>query len=521
MNRHTMVQSVSRRTGVTLSEVLIALLVMSIGVIAIATLFPISVLRAIQATQLTQATQLRFNAESMMSVRPELLYGVPAWTAGTTHILGDMVVPRSLSSNSFFVCTTPGTSDDREPGWNSKVSNTTSDGSIVWTARQARVYMIDPLGWEDRSAEMVTYGSAPSTTADDLRNTFGRGNATDAWPPPWRGALTTDSPYRIVRFRGVLPHNMLQPLAESTAVFQRQREQLARGVAVMPDSFELHADSTDLDTASFTQDANGRLTAVVIRDLPFKLGDSIPLQSGTGLRPTLVDSRITLFDQTGRFSQTRMIDTIDDDVINSQRVAFTPTPLDWSKPTFLGAGSPFIGRVRIETREYRFSWMLAVRRSPSGTANCSVVCFFKRSADGENEIIHPAHFSRTLPGNDGSYGTLDDVTDNNRVVVQFNAAATEKPFLKRGGYICDAQNNRWYRITSYRDVADAQAAQQALDPTFAGGELTATIGAELTLEHPIFESSGLYSPVKPPDPPAPGGAILMPGVINVYPLDPK
>ena len=46
---------------------------MSIGVIALATLFPISVLRSIQASQLTNATNLRYNAEARIrtgKVRP-------------------------------------------------------------------------------------------------------------------------------------------------------------------------------------------------------------------------------------------------------------------------------------------------------------------------------------------------------------------------------------------------------------------------------------------------------------------
>ena len=45
-------------SGSTLSEVLISLLVMSIGVVSLATLFPVSVLRSIQATQLTNAANL-------------------------------------------------------------------------------------------------------------------------------------------------------------------------------------------------------------------------------------------------------------------------------------------------------------------------------------------------------------------------------------------------------------------------------------------------------------------------------
>lgn len=55
------------RTGVTLSEVLISMLIMSIGVVSLATLFPISVLRSIQASQLTNATLLAKNTRARLT----------------------------------------------------------------------------------------------------------------------------------------------------------------------------------------------------------------------------------------------------------------------------------------------------------------------------------------------------------------------------------------------------------------------------------------------------------------------
>lgn len=62
------------RAGTTLSEILISLLVMSIGCVSLATLFPISVLRSIQATQLTNATILRLNAEQLIELFPRLAH---------------------------------------------------------------------------------------------------------------------------------------------------------------------------------------------------------------------------------------------------------------------------------------------------------------------------------------------------------------------------------------------------------------------------------------------------------------
>src|SRR5262249_17344155 len=52
------------RGGATVTEALIALLIMSIGLVALAVLFPLSVLRSIKASQFTNATDVRYNAEA-------------------------------------------------------------------------------------------------------------------------------------------------------------------------------------------------------------------------------------------------------------------------------------------------------------------------------------------------------------------------------------------------------------------------------------------------------------------------
>lgn len=60
----------STRRGATLSEALVALLIMAIGVVSLASLFPIAVLKTAKANQLTNATNIRYNAESMIEIYP-------------------------------------------------------------------------------------------------------------------------------------------------------------------------------------------------------------------------------------------------------------------------------------------------------------------------------------------------------------------------------------------------------------------------------------------------------------------
>ncbi len=78
----------SNRGGVTLSEILISMMVMSIGIVSLATLFPISILRSIQATQLTNATIHRLNAEELISLFPRLVHDPNGNTDFSEHELG-------------------------------------------------------------------------------------------------------------------------------------------------------------------------------------------------------------------------------------------------------------------------------------------------------------------------------------------------------------------------------------------------------------------------------------------------
>ncbi|MBI5761225.1 MAG: hypothetical protein HZA46_22165 [Planctomycetales bacterium] len=59
--------------GATLAEALVAMLVMSIGVVSLASLFPLAIVRSIHATQLTNATNLRYNAESIIDMNRVML----------------------------------------------------------------------------------------------------------------------------------------------------------------------------------------------------------------------------------------------------------------------------------------------------------------------------------------------------------------------------------------------------------------------------------------------------------------
>lgn len=60
------------RTGATMTEVLVSILIMAIGVFSVIGLFPMATLRSIRATQLTQAAILKKNAETVLGYSREV-----------------------------------------------------------------------------------------------------------------------------------------------------------------------------------------------------------------------------------------------------------------------------------------------------------------------------------------------------------------------------------------------------------------------------------------------------------------
>jgi prepilin-type N-terminal cleavage/methylation domain-containing protein len=78
----TIIPAGYRRHGVTLTEVLMSLMIMSIGVVSLATLFPLAAARTIEATNYTNSTILRHNAAALVETIPELV-GDPDGNAAT------------------------------------------------------------------------------------------------------------------------------------------------------------------------------------------------------------------------------------------------------------------------------------------------------------------------------------------------------------------------------------------------------------------------------------------------------
>lgn len=67
----------SSRSAATLAEVLISMLIMSIGLVSVASLFPLAVARTSHANFLTNGTVLRYNVEQLLEFYPHILDNAP------------------------------------------------------------------------------------------------------------------------------------------------------------------------------------------------------------------------------------------------------------------------------------------------------------------------------------------------------------------------------------------------------------------------------------------------------------
>jgi hypothetical protein len=410
------------RIGTTLSEVLVSLLVMSIGVVSLATLFPISVLRSVQATHLTNSTNLRYNVEALLSVRPQLYTIGAPWVAGGTYNQGDLITPTELTSLKsppvVFYCSTAGTAGTQEPTWDLGNGNTTTETTgtgVQWITYRLQNYIIDPMGkWKVESA-FRTIGN------EDF---FGN----DGTSP--RAVQLPSGAFNIRAFPGLGAGNV----------------NLASEVGTLPDSWLLEVESNAV--------TNITSTSCDLIDQQIDITSTLPVDA-TGAYP---QSRIVLFDGTGKYSEVRPINAV-------SNLSGATTTVSW--PAFAGPLSITPVRARVERREERYTWLLSVRRGFSGTSFLDVVVFFRRPFSAKDEQVYPATFTATMdPGADGNYGnwTIDDdgngTTDDaselgwagsddaprNWVVIQYDDATGEKPFYKKGGFVTDADGLRWYRI---------------------------------------------------------------------------
>lgn len=451
------------RRGVTLTEVLMSLMIMSIGVVSVATLFPIAALRSAQATRLTNGAILKYNVEALVRARPELIFDPD----------GDWINSAPASTPAY---------------WSRLTEH--------FRANAEKNYVVDPTGYFSAAGKYNSSWGA--VTGTSLINAVPAGSRTVDHLSDFLGntSLTVGSETAatvLPRFDGGLRSSGLSSALALSATSIAEFKAAATAVAGLGDGWDTIVDDIVLSyvwTDGSVSPTNPGTESIVGVQLDSEIDldgvvSSVQYTSGFSALNDPEFTLITVFSADGDFSQSFPLTTVNTtthicqwtetgngDLNGDGLIETRSLPAEFAEQ---------IGRVVIEKRRVQdFSWMLTVRRAADGrAAGVDIVVMFNDGRNLETERVFPANFTANALG----------VTVNKTSGTDINGDPAE-PFLKRGAYVLDVNNARWYRIANYRENP-ADGTQYLL-----------------TLESEAVESS-------------PGGtglAVFLPGIVDVYPL---
>ncbi|MEP3482162.1 MAG: prepilin-type N-terminal cleavage/methylation domain-containing protein [Fuerstiella sp.] len=447
----------SRRQGVTLIEVLMSLMIMSIGISAVAVLFPISVLRSIQATQLTNGAIVKHNVEAILDARPDLIFD-------------------------------PDGDGDLDEHFRSAAS---------------RNYVVDPTGFYTNLADFGTTLAGEQNFGNAVVN----------------GVYGTSTP--IQRFGGAVPLSngvVFDPTLGPSQMALDAWRLAALDLANQGDGWDTVRDLTPAALGTgfvqFSSDEDLSDIPTTVTALPSD-GAGGYLIADPGLY------RMILISENGKFSQpvplVALINTATDpnrcyfsedvngngtldnneDVNMSRTLDARTIPVEFRVDLDLDgikeAGEEVVSRVIIQSRKISdYSWILNVRRRGDGLVrNIDVVVRFNNGVSAQDEKLYEA---AVVAGSRFVWVRLPSRAD---------ASDSVEPPLQKGGYLFDTANGKWRRV---RDVQEA--------PLFPSGTF-ANFDYLVTVEEPIGTTEGAGSL----DAAGPFTPVMVPtGVVDVYPM---
>lgn len=460
---------------------------MSIGISAVAVLFPISVLRSIQATQLTNAAILKVNTEALIAAKPEIVF--------------------DPDGNYLF-----GPSKEQRSELFEHVQNPNT-----------RNYIVDPVGFYNMYGR-DNNGDLSVTVADDnFARVFGNSIVSGSVVPN-DGNVPAVSPY-ILRYDGGLLASQfsdsLNSLVESIpssslAAFNlTQMSSLASTISKLGDGATNQLDTTAASLLTYNDGTNPphiigvQLPSTVSSDDLIGIPTSattIPYDGTNYLIADPEEHQVVLFSSDGRFSQAFpliAIDPVTRKVFWSEYNEAGTVLADFNKngfPDTRGLPNEFlsaVGRVILQSRRSNdYNWLLTVRRSGDGEARGVDIVI--RNAAGvsiEDERVRPATFLQ-----------------NGYVVGIVDTGDGTEPILKRGGFIFDVGNARWYKIRDHQQAP-------AIIPLSEVG-FWSTYKYKVSIETPAVSSAGNDISLNgaPVNPIFFGRVICMPGIVEVYPM---
>jgi len=402
---------VAARAGTTLTEVLMSLLVMGIGVVGVAALFPISVLRSVDATRLTTAAAARYSVEGLIdatAVDPNHSDGIPGCASGALAL---------------------------DPDRNGDPAFNTLNGDPRTTRE---MYVVDPLGyWRGRQfglshAAASAFGDWPAADGARLPHfRFGAfGYVNQAYDPS-------------VAFEPIGNPLALSAWASATEAFVSPTDQFT----TVADGFATYAAPAGTTPASVT--------------FPAAEADF----SSFIVPPTMVDAvglsmlQVTIFSADNRRSAVLGVNGPAHSAADLQagRLYLVGTLPSWLTTT---------GRVLVESGEVRYSWMLTVRNQPFNggrQARIDAAIFFRRPFGPDSETIYK--INREAVANIADAQRRSEAREYS---VSFVSTDTTGPLappdVAIGRWVFDPSNFRWYKVGRYEEAVAAD------DPSTTGVE---------------------------------------------------
>jgi len=444
------------RRGVTLVEVLMSLMIMSIGVASVAVLFPISMLRALQATQLTNAAITKYNVETLLDVRPRLVF---------------------------------------DPD---------NDGNLVehFRGRNVRNYVIDPVGFYTHLADgnggaATIFGNDGSKPAGNIIRWGGGLTATDG-NGPGASAAHADA-IRMIALN----------LASQGDGWQTQLDTQA-GTVTTPGQIQLLTDNdlSQVPTSGqlLPSDGNGgylvedpEFYRIVLFSENGKFSQAFPLLA--------LDNVAKVAYYTEDLDNSGGMSTGEDFNMNGaldQRSLPVEFRVDQDGDNLLEPGEEIVSRVLLQSRKVSdFSWLLNVRRRSDGLArSIDVVVRFNDGVDVTDERLFEATFlagSHTVGVRLPSRSTNGDPTE---------------PNIRKGKFIFDATNGVWYRIQ------DVQEAPVISPPAVPWGTYDYLVTLETAIRASEGAGSDGFDngSLDGSDTSRFGGAMFPAGIVDVYPM---
>jgi prepilin-type N-terminal cleavage/methylation domain-containing protein len=499
MNLHFTYKSSSKhfhtRGGVTLTEVLMSLMIMSIGLSAVAVLFPISALRSAQATQLTNAAVLKQNIATVLAMNPRLVFDPDGDFRRTQN-------PAALN---------------------------------VHFAQGNRVYLVDPFGFYSIYGADNDGNGSIDAADDEFANWFGNtGNAPLTAVRRYDGGLFARLQYALP-VPPILPR---PPLSTTLTVDQKRAFPLLSSyVSQLGSSWEDQLDTfvpnggllppaVDIDGNSIIVGAQLD-SADDLRAIPDLSQITATDGAGNAIQTPNV-YQVVVFSVDGRTSQALPLTKIDTGTNQIYWSEYTPAWTDINKNNMRDS-NPLsreflidtdannipdtfaVGRIVLQSqRTNNFNWLLSVRRSGDGRAVIDVLIRHGNAVQLSDETVFPVQLVRP--------GTVLGVNVSGFVAGLRKSPTGEEPPLRRGGYFYEPNRGRWYRISSYEEKPISITTDNFWN----------AYDYRLTLQTEAKETQGQDSDLNGfndanntsaiPTNGELGGAIFMPGIVDVYPM---